>query len=46
MLPDVDADEGHEVEERVLVRRRRDLEALRGRVQALYCVISTSSTVK
>jgi len=34
VLPDVDADEGHVGEERVLVRRRDYLEALRCRVQA------------
>lgn len=35
MLPDVDADEWHEVEERVLVRRRGDFKTLGSRVQAL-----------
>ena len=36
VLPDVDADDRDMAEERVLVRRRRDLNDLRGGVPALY----------
>lgn len=36
MLPDVDADDGDVREERVLVRRSGDLEALSSRVQPLH----------
>ena len=36
VLPDVDTNDGDVGEERVLVRRRRDLNDLRGGVPALY----------
>ena len=35
MLPDVDTNHGCVSEQRILVRRRRDLKALGGRVHAL-----------
>lgn len=36
MLPDVDADDGDQVEERVLVGRSRNFKTLVGRVHSLY----------
>ena len=42
MLPDVDADDGHKRQERVLVRGRRELEALRRRVVSLFPISELS----
>lgn len=40
VLPDIDADDGDKRQERVLVRGRRELEALRRRVVSLFQSLS------